>query len=241
MKAKKGNPHPGSESSEYINSLRETCGTAAHSLISQTLPQKCMFLSGVLEKDPDFHFTPVGIREELSLLFPNDIGGKKRKAEETLILHKGVKNETSISSNTVVVRITAKIKKEVLEFVEILNALKFWIYLNIPRIEDGNNFGVSVQEDAIKEVGHCEDFAFEFLGGITKYYISRAKLITKGLKYPGVADYLEAIHELDEKTYIDLRCALRELRNYYATLYDMIQKNLEKIEKPRTSHSGSMF
>jgi hypothetical protein len=53
------------------------------------------------QKDPDFHFTPVGIREELSLLFPNDIGGKKRKAEETLILHKGVKNETSISSNTV--------------------------------------------------------------------------------------------------------------------------------------------
>ena len=32
-----------------------------------------------------------------------------------------------------------------LEFIEQLNIIKMWIQLNIPRIEDGNNFGVSIQ------------------------------------------------------------------------------------------------
>jgi hypothetical protein len=94
----------------------------------------------------------------------------------------------------------------------------FFAKLNIPRIEDGNNFGVSVQEDAIKEVGHCEDFAFEFLGGITKYYISRAKLITKVFFRPAFRIF--QIHTV--KSPAELACALvgahvdqRLLRSFY--------------------------
>ena len=38
-----------------------------------------------------------------------------------------------------------KVKKEILELVENLNAVKVWIQLNIPRIEGGDNFGVGIQ------------------------------------------------------------------------------------------------
>lgn len=34
----------------------------------------------------------------------------------------------------------------------ILFQVKMWITLLIPRIEDGNNFGVSIQEETLSEV-----------------------------------------------------------------------------------------
>ena len=37
------------------------------------------------------------------------------------------------------------LKRELMELIENLNVVKIWIQLNIPRIEDGNNFGVGVQ------------------------------------------------------------------------------------------------
>jgi len=77
---------------------------------------------------------------------------------------------------------------------------------------------------------------------MTKYFVTRAKLVSKCLKYPGVQDYQESIMELDEKEYIDLKLAYKELRNNYAILYDMITKNLEKIEQPRsTDHRVSLY
>lgn len=81
------------------------------------------------------------------------------------------------------------VKKELLELVEAITTVKIWIQLNIPRIEDGNNFGVSVQvqpllliiqkEEIINELGRAEDAGFSVLENITKYYVDRAKLVSK--------------------------------------------------------------
>ena len=38
-----------------------------------------------------------------------------------------------------------KLKKEFNELVEAAINVKIWVALNIPKVEDGNNFGVSVQ------------------------------------------------------------------------------------------------
>ncbi len=43
-----------------------------------------------------------------------------------------------------------------MELVEMLNTVKIWIQLNIPKIEDGNNFGVSIQEETVSELGRAE-------------------------------------------------------------------------------------
>ena len=70
-----------------------------------------------------------------------------------------------------------------------------WIQLNIPRIEGGDNFGVEIQvrfefldklqlltifqEETVGELGRAEDNAFSLLEQMTKYYVSRAKLVSK--------------------------------------------------------------
>jgi hypothetical protein len=70
-------------------------------------------------------------------------------------------------------------KPNVLDFIEHLNTVKIWIQLNIPRIEDGNNFGVSIQEETLNELGRAEDAAFGSLDNMSKYFVTRAKLLSK--------------------------------------------------------------
>jgi len=62
------------------------------------------------------------------------------------------------------------------------------------------------------------------------------------LKYPTVVDYVQTVAELDEKQFINMKLCAKDLRNNYAILFDMITKNLEKLEKPRPSnHMTNMF
>lgn len=57
--------------------------------------------------------------------------------------------------------------------------LKMWISFMIPKIEDGNNFGVSIQEDTLAEIQTVETEAAAFFDQISRYYVTRAKLVSK--------------------------------------------------------------
>ncbi|KAH8040726.1 hypothetical protein HPB51_012041 [Rhipicephalus microplus] len=54
-------------------------------------------------------------------------------------------------------------------------------------------------------------------------------------------DFRRTVQELDEKQYVSLRLVLCELKNHYATLHDLITKNLEKIKRPRSSNAENMY
>ncbi|ORM41683.1 DNA primase small subunit [Babesia sp. Xinjiang] len=116
------------------------------------------------------------------------------------------------------------IKSEASELIEIIGNIKLWIQLNVPRIEDGNNFGVGIQEEVILELTRVEDTAFNLFDSIVKYYMARAKLCTKVIKYPNVCDYSEAIRELDEKEWIHIKITNVDMRNNYSMIYDLLCK-----------------
>eukprot|EP00922_Rhytidocystis_sp_ex-Travisia-forbesii_P020188 GHVS01029759.1.p1 GENE.GHVS01029759.1~~GHVS01029759.1.p1 ORF type:complete len:267 (+),score=36.93 GHVS01029759.1:89-889(+) len=167
---------------------------------------------------------------------------KKQKLNSAAACRSGAVMYThSIASHK---QISAEIectKAETAELIEMVGNVKLWIQLNVPRIEDGNNFGVGIQEDAISELARVEDTAFNLYDCICKYYIGRAKLTTKVLKYPGVQDYQEAVRELDEKEWIHLKIIKVDMRNNYSMLYDLLSKNWEKVVKPKNEHGASMM
>lgn len=54
-------------------------------------------------------------------------------------------------------------------------------------------------------------------------------------------DYRRAILDMDEKQFTNIRLVLTEMRNHFATLHDMITKNLEKIKTPRNNNAEHMY
>ena len=79
-----------------------------------------------------------------------------------------------------------------------------------------------MQEEVVQEFGRAEENAFNALDTISKYYLQRAKLITKRNKYPMLEDYARCIRETDEKVYITMRLSMMDLRNNYCLLRDML-------------------
>lgn len=60
-------------------------------------------------------------------------------------------------------------------------------------------------------------------------------------KYPHIEDYRRSVQELDEKEYLSLWLVLCEVRNRYSTLHDIVTKNIDKIKKPRSTNSVSLY
>lgn len=164
-------------------------------------------------------------------LLDNDIPGTK-----VLALPRG-----TVPCNKHIIEMADLAKPHIRQLVEDTNLLKMWVQFLIPRIEDGNNFGVSIQEDTLGEIRNVESDAAAFFDQISRYFMTRGKIISKVAKYPHVDDYRRTVEELDEKEYLSLRLVLCELRNHYSTLHDMITKNLEKIKKPRSSNTDTMY
>jgi len=133
------------------------------------------------------------------------------------------------------------VKPIIRELVEDSNVLKMWISFLIPKIEDGNNFGVSIQEDTLAEIQSVESEAAAFFDQISRYFISRAKVVSKVAKYPHIEDYRRAVQELDEKEFLSLWLVVSEIRNRYCSLHDIVIKNMEKLKKPRSSNAESLY
>ena len=141
--------------------------------------------------------------------------------------------ERIVPSNAAIQKCMDFLKKEAHEGVQALSALKLWIQLLVPQIEDGNNFGVEVQEECSGEIERLETQLFSLMQTNAKYFRERAKLAEHWSKHPHILDFKQAVTERDELEYFTLRIFLRDMRSNFATLHDLICKNLDKILKPK--------
>jgi len=179
-----------------------------------------------------------GKRRKLDICKIEDMHQVNMKVEGTKVL---ALPSGPVHSNSNITRLIDIVKPHIRELVEDSNLLKMWITFLIPKIEDGNNFGVSIQEDTLGEIRTVEAEAAAFYEQISRYYMGRGKVISKVSKYPHVEDYRKLITELDEKEFLSLRIVVSEVRNHYAALYDLITKNMEKIVRPRTSNAENLY
>ena len=65
---------------------------------------------------------------------------------------------------------TDYLKKEIRDSISIFNSLRLWIMLKVPRMEDGNNFGVSIQKECIKRLVDAQDQVVYMLDCISQMY-----------------------------------------------------------------------
>eukprot|EP01057_Protomagalhaensia_wolfi_P006065 Protomagalhaensia_wolfi_Nauph_80__6064@NODE_84_length_3866_cov_229_538542_g64_i0_p3_GENE_NODE_84_length_3866_cov_229_538542_g64_i0NODE_84_length_3866_cov_229_538542_g64_i0_p3_ORF_typecomplete_len272_score55_95PA28_beta/PF02252_18/1_5e47PA28_alpha/PF02251_18/0_00013PA28_alpha/PF02251_18/6_6e03V_cholerae_RfbT/PF05575_11/0_032Ribosomal_L28/PF00830_19/6_6e03Ribosomal_L28/PF00830_19/1_3e04Ribosomal_L28/PF00830_19/0_1_NODE_84_length_3866_cov_229_538542_g64_i021312946 len=178
-------------------------------------------------EDPMYHVANVDIEssdeERKEYVKPN---GKRVKTDSfggQMKLPQYIYSARTTTNQPVTDRVN-KVKQDASELLELVASVKLWIQLNIPKIEDGNNFGVAIQEDVIQELARVEDAAFALRESTSKYFLQRAKIATKVVKYPNVEDYRIALRELDEKQWFQMKITNMDTRNNYAILYDMLHK-----------------
>jgi len=240
---------------DKVQTYKDNLLTKAEDLILKGFPAKILQLNQLLET-PQFnqkdmnkvhqdlnipvpepivfnnsHMEPVPKKAKLEMNCINDVGGTK-----VFALPNGI-----VPSNQTLTDLIQTTKPHIKQLVEDTNLLKMWISFLIPKIEDGNNFGVSVQEDTLAEIQSVESEAAAYFDQISRYYASRAKVISKVAKYPHIEDYRKAVAELDEKEYLSLWLVMCEIRNRYCTLHDIVLKNIEKLKKPRSCNSESLY
>ncbi|XP_020651680.2 proteasome activator complex subunit 3 isoform X2 [Pogona vitticeps] len=211
-----------------VDSFRERITGEAEDLVANFFPKKLLELDAFL-KDPILNIHDLTqIHSDMNLPVPDPIlltnshdgldgpNMKKRKLEDCEETFQGTKvfvmPNGMLKSNQQLVDIIEKVKPEIRLLIEKCNTVKMWVQLLIPRIEDGNNFGVSIQEETVAELRTVESEAASYLDQISRYYITRAKLVSKIAKYPHVV-----------------------------TLHDMILKNIEKIKRPRSSNAETLY
>uniref|UniRef100_A0A8C3BTC8 Proteasome activator PA28 C-terminal domain-containing protein n=1 Tax=Cairina moschata TaxID=8855 RepID=A0A8C3BTC8_CAIMO len=116
-----------------------------------------------------------------------------------------------------------------------------WLQLQVPRIEDGDNFGVAVQEKVLELLTASRTQLEGLQGRLPKYLSERGDAVSKAAKNPHVLDYRALVHALDAAELGATRLALAELRDLYAVLLDVLQKNMEKLRKPRGEPKAMIF
>ncbi|XP_056640660.1 proteasome activator complex subunit 3 isoform X1 [Diorhabda carinulata] len=232
-----------------VQEYKEDVKKQAETLVLKGFPETIVKLNAILETSQFKNRSFVDVHQDLNIPIPDPIilnshtelpVAKKAKLDpsinqdgtKVMILPTG-----SVPTNKNLVEMIESVKPHIRRLVEDSNLIKMWISFMIPKIEDGNNFGVSIQEDTLAEVQSVESEAAAFFDQISRYYISRGKLISKVAKYPHIEDYRRSVQELDEKEYLSLWLVMSEIRNRYCALHDIVLKNLDKIKKPRPSNA----
>uniref|UniRef100_A0A8C6NLC4 Proteasome activator complex subunit 1 n=1 Tax=Nothobranchius furzeri TaxID=105023 RepID=A0A8C6NLC4_NOTFU len=218
----------------------------AEELLSKFFPEKLEQLQMLLKTS--FNCEDLAsIKAPLDIPIPDPAKEEaRRKKKEEKEAKEGKKDKDSekeeedagppcgpIYSNERVESLLKEVKPEIQTLREKLNTVSMWVQLQIPRIEDGNNFGVAVQEKVFELLTNTRTKIEAFQTQISKYYSERGDAVAKASKQPHVGDYRQLVHELDQYQYCELRLVVLDIRNTYAALFDIINKNYDKIKKPR--------
>eukprot|EP00903_Cladosiphon_okamuranus_P006555 g6403.t1 len=185
------------------------------------------------------------------------------------------------TENVEMAALLSSVRDEVTQALNVLLALKRWIRVQVPKIEDGNNFGVSVQLDVAKGIDDLTAPVASSLGELPGYFESRAsawdKIRTKSSKEtkkstsesrdtggkdgdssktseststeekssessssPDSSNHLVA---LDIKWFVSLHHTLLRARDALVCTGDMIEKNTEKLLRPKGTNTqgGGMY
>lgn len=143
--------------------------------------------------------------------------------------------------NTDILTLLSILTTELTDLLAHLDPIKVWITLNIPRMQDQKGITVTVKEDLVDILTQGRSSAISVLDGISRYHTSRGKMISQALKFPLCSSWQECVHQLDRKEWRLCVTMLMDLRNNYAIIYDMIQKNMKNLNKVNLNTYEHMY
>ncbi|XP_063157670.1 proteasome activator complex subunit 1 [Candoia aspera] len=245
------------ECEAQVNAFKKSLCVQAEELVARKFPEKVVELSNFL-KAPELNVADLtSLRSELDIPVPDPKKDEERRKQREKEEKEDKKEEKTakkasedddkappcgpVGHNDKITTLLNRVKPEIQGAKEKLNVICLWLQLLVPRIEDGNNFGVAVQEKVYELLTAARTKLEGFQTHISKYYSERGDAVSKAAKSPHVGDYRQLVHEIDEAEYAEIQFMINELRNIYAVVYDSVLKNFEKIKKPRDENKGMIY
>ncbi|KAI0800699.1 proteasome activator pa28 REG alpha/beta subunit [Fomes fomentarius] len=252
------------ETKKKLDDYREIAVAAAEVVVFKTFPQKVRIqlqklIDSTCEPSSPFHISHAS-RTTDATVYPApspaaEPESKKRKLDSgDGVANGGASSAVTASndahharlpglmlSNKHIVAVHEQLKRECEVLADLCDKVKLWINLSMPKIEDGDNFGVQIQEDVLSELHRSQESAYNLRDAGRQDYLTRAKICSKIMKYPHLEDYTLALKEHDEKQLYVARQNLIDLRSIYAILTDILHKNIDKIRAPKGNNSSSMY
>jgi proteasome activator subunit 3 (PA28 gamma) len=218
----------------------ETSNINAENIIFQKIPERLVHLYELINK-PEYRIPVNYIEFKFDTTVIAKIENNVNNYAEGETPNDTDPEQILVPSNKNLTEYFEILKSNMIQLLEDNRVLKMWITLLIPKTEDGDNFGVSIQKNALSLIQQIESATITYFGKLSRYYEYRGKLISKIVKYPFIEDYHIAANEFDEKQNIDISILMHEIYFFYTILYNVINKNFEKIKNPRSSNIDCLY
>ncbi|KAH9858365.1 proteasome activator pa28 REG alpha/beta subunit [Lenzites betulinus] len=240
-----------------LDEFRERVRVEGEKVVFEAFPQKILDLQKIIEStyqtSSPFHLSQAARTTDATVYPPPSAVPEPETKKRKLDAGGGVngvsitndashaKNPAKMIGNKHTAALHEQLKRECETMAELCDKVKLWINLSMPRIEDGDNFGVQIQEDVLSEIHRSQESAYNLRDAARQDYLTRGKICSKIMKYPHLEDYVLALKEHDEKQLYIARQNLYDLRSIYAVLTDMLHKNIEKIRTPKGNNASTMY
>ncbi|KAG8455392.1 hypothetical protein GDO86_001546 [Hymenochirus boettgeri] len=231
------------DNQEKVNGFRDTLFSQVQSFLFEFVPEKTQYMDGLL-KSVLFNAEDLTIyHTELNIPIPDPPAPDSEDSTkmETDKEEKKTPRCGFLKENEKLQKILNTVQPEIRQLREGCALIITWIHHLIPKIEDGNDFGVSVQEKVLERVNAVKTKLETTQTNISKYFSERGDAVAKASKETHVMDYRALVHEKDEAAFVELRLAFMEVRNFYVEIFDIILKNFEKITNPKGEERSSMY
>ncbi|XP_056440420.1 proteasome activator complex subunit 2 [Gadus chalcogrammus] len=228
-----------------VDSFRQSLYAEAENLFCNHIPTKIMQLDSLLKEDVLSITDMTSIHAPLDIPIPEAPTPEEEEMETDNEDEKKKKKKAPkcgfIKGNEKITLLLDRLKPEIVSFRETIITVSCWIQHLIPKIEDGNDFGVAIQEKILERLTAVKTKVDTFQININKYFSERGDAVAKASKETHVMDYRSMVHDRDEAIYAEIRVIILDIRGFYAELYDIISKNAEKVTNPKGEEMSSMY
>ncbi|OCT85260.1 proteasome activator complex subunit 2-like [Xenopus laevis] len=233
------------DNQEKVNGFREALAlfSQVQRFLFEFLPEKIQYMDNLLKSNVFNVEDLATLHTELNIPIPDPPTPESEDSSkmETDKEEKKAPRCGFLKENEKLQKVLNIVQPEIRSLREGCTLIITWIHHMIPKIEDGNDFGVSVQEKLVERVTAVKTKVETTQTNISKYFSERGDAVAKASKETHVMDYRALVHEKDEITFVDLRIAYTEVRNFYVEIFDIILKNFEKITDPKGEDKSSMY
>ncbi|KAI4528946.1 proteasome activator pa28, REG alpha/beta subunit [Schizophyllum commune Loenen D] len=241
--------HMDSKTAKRIEDFRKKITETGEHIVFHVFPEKILELNEAVlaasSVNSPFHPSqPTGTDATVRPPSGEDGVAKKRKREEdgaVPVLAGTVYYPQSVAANQRLLGLHDVIKRECEQLGTLVEQVKLWITLTMPKYEDGDNFGVEIQTEVLNELDRVHQSAYNLRDLARQHHLERAKICSKLIKYPNIEDYTMALREHDEKHIRVARENLTDVRDLYAVMTDLIHKNITKVIRAPKANNNSGF